>query len=147
MRLHLSAILLLGAILLLPGCGRQAPEYRIVSAEGDWVNISLPALNDGNVHFFTYKCEGRNVNFFIRTDGGGRLRAHFDACYSCFKYKLGYVRRDNQVVCIACQIGYDLDDIHWEYVGACAPINLSSRSRGGYLSIRRALLEKGKKFF
>jgi len=147
MKLSVYAILLLWALLLQPGCSRQAPEYRIVSAEGDWVNISLQAVNDGSVHFFTYKWEGRNINFFIRTDGSGRLRAHFDACYSCFKYKLGYVRRDKRVVCIACQIGYDLDDDLWEYVGACAPINLSSRAGAEHLSIRRAWLEKGKKFF
>jgi uncharacterized membrane protein len=75
------------------------------------------------------------------------LQAHFDACYSCFKYKLGYVREGNQVVCIACRIGYNLDDVVWDYVGACAPINLKSGIAGNDLVIKRSRLEKGERFF
>ena len=135
-------------VLLAPvGCSRQAPEYQIVRPQGDRVIIALDAVNDGGVYFFTYKWEGKNINFFVRTDGKGHLQTHFDACYSCFKYKLGYVWEENQVVCIACRIGYHLDDVVWDYVGACAPISFSSRISGGHLAIRRTLLEKGKKFF
>jgi len=90
---------------LLAGCERQAPEHPVVVAEEDRVNISLAAVNNGGVHFFTYKHGGKNINFFVRTDGMGNLQVHFDACYSCFKYKLGYVREGNQVECIACRIG------------------------------------------
>ena len=134
-------------LCVLAGCSRQAPKHRIVSPEGDWVTIPLHTISDGGVHFFTYEWEGRNVNFFVRTDGSGRLQTHFDACYSCFKYKLGYVWEGSQVVCIACRIGYHLDDIVWDYIGACAPISLNSRISGERLAIRRVLLEKGKKFF
>ena len=95
----------------------------------------------------TYKNGGKNINFFVRTDGSGKLQAHFDACYSCFKYKLGYVREGNQVVCIACRIGYNLDEVVWDYVGACAPINLKSGIAGNHLVIKRSRLEKAKRFF
>ena len=135
------------AIPMLVGCERQAPQHPIVVPNGDRVSIRLAAVNDGGVHFFTYKCEGKNINFFVRTDGTGRLQAHFDACYSCFKYKLGYVREGNQVVCIACRIGYNLGDVLWDYVGACAPISLRSRISGERLVISRSWLEKGIKFF
>lgn len=143
-----TKMLILGlAVSLLAGCGRQAPEHPIVVPDGDRINIRLASVNNGGVHFFTYKYDGKNINFFIRTDGTGRLQAHFDACYSCFKYKLGYVREKNQVVCIACRIGYNLDDVVWDYVGACAPINLKSNIDGNYLVIRRPWLEKGERFF
>jgi len=145
MKTALSLILVLS--LLGTGCSKQAPEHRIVVPAGARVRIPLKTVNDGGVHFFTYKWDGRNVNFFVRTDGTGRLQAHFDACYSCFKYKLGYVREGNEVVCIACRIGYRLEDVIWDYVGACAPINLKSRVSDGHLTIRRASLEKGKRFF
>jgi len=145
MKTALSLILVLS--LLGTGCSKQAPEHRIVVPAGARVRIPLKTVNDGGVHFFTYKWDGRNVNFFVRTDGTGRLQAHFDACYSCFKYKLGYVREGNEVVCIACRIGYRLEDVIWDYVGACAPINLRSRISDGHLTIRRASLEKGKRFF
>ena len=141
-------LIILWLMVALPaGCQRQAPEYRFIAADGNQVKIRLAAVNDGGVHFFTYKLGRKNINFFVRRDGGGRLRTHFDACYSCFKYKLGYVREGNQVVCIACRIGYNLDDVVWDYVGACAPIILSSRIAGDYLVIKRSLLEKGEKFF
>ena len=145
MKTALSLLLVLS--LLAAGCSKQAPEHRIVVPDGERVSIPLATVNDGGVHFFTYKWDGRNVNFFVRTDGTGRLQAHFDACYSCFKYKLGYVREGNEVVCIACRIGYRLEDVIWDYVGACAPINLRSRISDGHLTIRCASLEKGKRFF
>jgi uncharacterized membrane protein len=135
------------AVALLAGCERQAPEYQVIVPDGNRVNIRLADVNNGAVHFFTYKLGRKNINFFVRSDGSGKLRTHFDACYSCFKYKLGYVREGNQVVCIACRIGYNLDQEIWDYVGACAPIILSSRIADNHLVIRRSLLEKGKKFF
>ena len=135
------------ALPMMVGCERQAPEYPVVVPAADRVSIRLAAVNNGGVHFFTYKHGGKNINFFVRTDGTGKLQAHFDACYSCFKYKLGYVREANQVVCIACRIGYDLDDVVWDYVGACAPINLKSGIAGHHLVIERSRLEKGKRFF
>jgi uncharacterized membrane protein len=143
----LSLISMLGLVVVLAGCSQQAPEHQIVLPAGDRVSISLDTVNDGGVHFFTYKFEGKNINFFVRTDGTGRLQAHFDACYSCFKYKLGYVREGSEVVCIACRIGYRLEDVIWDYIGACAPINLKSRISDGRMTISRTSLEKGKKFF
>jgi uncharacterized membrane protein len=134
MRTTLSLISLLCLLQVLVGCSPQAPEHQIVIPAGERVNISLDRVNDGGVHFFTYKWEGRNINFFVRTDGTGHLQAHFDACYS-------------EVVCIACRIGYRLEDVIWDYIGACAPINLKSRISNGHLTIRRASLEKGKRFF
>jgi len=143
----LSLISVLCLLPVLAGCSPQASEHQIVLPVNDLVSIPLNSVNDGGVHFFTYKWKGKNVNFFVRTDGTGQLQAHFDACYSCFKYKLGYVQEGNQVVCIACRIGYHLDDVLWDYVGACAPISLNSRISDDRLIIRRSWLEKGKKFF
>ena len=141
-------MLILWLVVAMPaGCERQGPEHPIVVPQADRVNIRLAAIDNGGVHFFTYKHGGKNINFFVRTDGTGKLQAHFDACYSCFKYKLGYVREGNQVVCIACRIGYNLDDVVWDYVGACAPINLKSGIAGNHLVIERARLEKGLIFF
>ena len=135
------------AISMLAGCGRQAPEYPTVIPQNGHVCIPLATINDGGVHFFTFKHEGKNVNFFVRTDGAGRLQAHFDACYSCFKYKMGYIHEGDQVVCIACRIGYDLADVVWDYIGACAPINLKSRVEDQRMVIKLSWLEKGSRFF
>jgi uncharacterized membrane protein len=144
----INKMLLLWLVVLVSvGCQRQAPQYPIVVATAERVKIRLADVNNGAVHFFTYKHGEKNINFFVRTDGTGKLQAHFDACYSCFKYKLGYVREGNEMVCIACRIGYDLDDVVWDYVGACAPINLKSRIVGDHLVIKQSRLEKGQRFF
>ena len=146
----IAAILFVVCLALFAlGCEKQAPEYEHVRLEEGKIKLPLSRVNDHGVHFFTYPYKGKNINFFIRTDGEGNLQAHLDACYSCFKYKLGYVwdKENNQVVCIACQIGYDLDDVVWDYVGACAPINLKSHIVGDFLIIEQKHLEKGQRFF
>lgn len=143
----ISKIGILCALLGLAGCSRQPPEHQLVVSRDDAVAIPLTTVNDGRVHFFTYKFENKNINFFVRTDWVGQLHAHFDACYSCFKYKLGYVWEGNQVVCIACRIGYNLDDSVWDYVGGCVPISLKSRLFRDHLLIKHSWLVKGKKLF
>ena len=50
-------------------------------------------------------------------------------------------------MCIVYRIGYNLDDVVWDYVGGCAPINLKSWIAGNQLVIKRSRLEKGKRFF
>jgi len=139
--------LLLCVALIAAGCSIKAPEYELVQIQGQCVKLPLSAVDDGEVHHFTYRYDGRSIDFFIRTDGKGKLHAHFDACYSCFKYKLGYVREGDKMVCIACRLGYDLANEVWDYIGACAPINLRSRVVGQELVIDRKALEHGRKYF
>jgi uncharacterized membrane protein len=129
------------------GCSRQAPLYELVTPQQDAIRIDLERLRDGKAHFFTYRHKGKNVNFFVRTDGEKTLRAHFDACYSCYKYKRGYFQEGNQVVCIACRIGYDLETPVWEFVGACVPITLKCRVEDSSLALPLAAIEKGERFF
>jgi uncharacterized membrane protein len=138
---------LLCLLPLLAGCGSQAPEHPRVEPTGEAIVLPLSLVNDGGVHFFTYKSGGRNINFFVRTDGEGRLHTHFDACYSCYKYKKGFVREGGQVVCIACRIGYKLQERVWDYVGACTPMPLRSRRTADGLVISLADLQQGRRFF
>lgn len=141
---HALASLLLAFVM---GCHRRAPQHELVVAQEDVVRIHLHRISDGQAHFFTYQHDGKNVNFFIRTDGEKTIRAHFDACYSCFKYKRGYVQEGKQVVCIACRIGYDLDTPVWDYVGPCVPITLKCRIHNSDVELPLSALEKGARFF
>ena len=134
-------------LVLLCGCSREAPEHTIVVADGDSVKLPLKEVDDGNVHFYTYKHEGKNVNFLVRTDAKGRLHTHFDACYSCYKYKRGFRVEGNYILCIACSLKYSLDEDFWDFIGPCAPINLRSKVKGDYLVIEVSRLEKGKRLF
>lgn len=138
---------ILSIVLALTGCSDLAPEHQIVAGTGAEIRIAMEELRNGRVHFYTLKMNEKNVNFFVRRDGTGNLQAHFDACYNCYRYKLGYVHKDNQVVCLACKIAYDLDQVVWDYVGPCVPISLPSESKQDTLVIPRRRLEKGEKYF
>lgn len=134
-------------LLATIGCRRSAPEYALVETPDETVRIALARVTDGQAHFFTYKQGKTHVNFFVRLDGQGDVRTHFDACYSCYKYRLGYVQQDREVVCRACRIGYDLAIPIWNYVGPCVPITLRSHTNGSELVISTASLAKGARFF
>jgi len=138
---------LLCAFLVLIGCTRQAPEHPIVIADGDAVRIPLKEVDDGGVHFYTYKPEEKNINFLVRTDGKGRLHTHFDACYSCYKYKMGYKVDGVNILCIACALKFSLAEEAWDFIGPCAPINLKNAIKDNFLVVDVSRLEKGKRLF
>ena len=54
---------------MLAGCEKQAPEHALVAPAGNQIKIPLTKVRNGGVHFYTYKFEGKNINFFVRTDG------------------------------------------------------------------------------
>jgi len=134
-------------ILLMWGCGRTAPEHEKVVAEGGAVRLQRRVVDDGRVHFFTFDHEGKNVNFLIRTDGDGKLHSHLDACHSCFKYKLGFVVEDQDVVCIACRLKYPVEDEFWDFIGACAPISIYNELEPDSVVIESRLLEQAARYF
>lgn len=134
-------------IVIAAGCRRCAPEHEVVTPEQDAIRIAAERVRDGSAHFFTLKHEGRNVNFFLRRDSQGRVHAHFDACYGCYRYRRGYRQQDRQVVCLACRIGFDLDAAQWDYVGPCVPIDLPCRIGGSEVTVSASALRKGWRFF
>jgi uncharacterized membrane protein len=140
---------LVGVLLLALGwgCGKSAPVHEKVRAEGGFVRLPRLAVADGGVHFFTFVHEGANVNFLFRTDGNGMLHSHLDACYSCFKYKLGFVHEGEDVVCIACRLKYPIEKEFWDYIGACAPIPIHSETVGEFVVIEEALLQQAARYF
>ena len=73
--------------------------------------------------------------------------AHLDACYACYRYKLGFVVEDAALVCIACRLEYRLEDEVWDYIGACAPISIHSSIEGDALVIDEAVLDRAARYF
>ena len=74
--------------------------------------------------------EGARVNFLVRSDAEGVLRAHLDACYGCYQYKMGYLVEGTSLVCRACRLEYPIGDATWDFIGACAPIALNATVEG-----------------
>lgn len=138
---------LLALLVVAWGCSRKPPEHPPVFEEGGVIRIPVAKVNDGKVHFFTFKYEEKSINFFVRTDAKGKLRTHYDACYSCFKYKMGFRVVANEILCIACGLKYDLDKEDWDFIGPCSPIPLRSKVKRGDLVIRVSTIKRGKKLF
>jgi len=139
-------LLTMTVLLMSLGCNRQ-PEYEHVELTDDLLILPLALVNDGDVHFFTYKFSDRLINFFVRTDDMGQLHTHFDACYGCFKYKRGYIHEGDVIICVACRLSYKLKEAVWDYIGACAPITLKSRIVNEQLIIQGEHLQRGSRFF
>lgn len=134
-------------LLALSGCSKQAPEYEIIVPVANRIKIPIKKVNDGKVHFYTYKFNGKNINFFVRTDGNKKLHTHFDACWSCYKYKLGFVVEGDHITCIACNFKYKLSEEFWDFIGACAPIPLRSRVKEAFIEIELGAIQKGERLF
>jgi len=144
-----SHLLVVAALLatVAGACAPTPPLHETVGAEGGEVRLALARLGDGDVHFFSYRDGDRQVNFLVRTDGSGHLQTHLDACFSCYRYKRGFIVEDDEVVCIACRLSYRIDDETWDYIGACAPIPLRSKVDDDHLVIKKAALERAARYF
>lgn len=134
-------------VLFSYACTPEPPQYPLVIPDGRQIRLAVEAVDDGGVHFFTYKYGGTNINFFVRRDGRGKLHTHYDACYSCFKYKLGFRVEGTYIRCIACGLKYNLSDDFWDYIGPCAPIPLRSNIIGSNIVIRLKDINRGLKLF
>jgi uncharacterized membrane protein len=148
--LVLARTVLLWSVLIclsfLISCSERAAEHRLVKAENGEIRLAVSEFRDGNVHFFTYKKSGRNINFFVRTDGAGNLSTHFDACYTCYKKKKGYRQEGADLVCNECSLRFRLADEKWLHEG-CSPIPLASRIDKGFIVIKAGDIEEGERLF
>ncbi len=120
----------------------------MVKAQNGEIRIPVRDVSDGGVHFFTYKAEGRRINFLVRTDRTGSLRTHFNACYACYKNKKGYRVEGTELVCNECNLRYNIADETWKHVGmGCSPIPFQSNIKDNELIINLKDIEKGKRLF
>ncbi|MEW6108938.1 MAG: Fe-S-containing protein [Nitrospirota bacterium] len=133
--------------LYSPGCSRLPAEHTRVTAKDGETRLPLNEVNDGKVHFYTYKKSGKRINFFVRTDGNNNLSAYFDACFTCNKFKKGYRVEGTDLVCNECGLKFGIADEKWDNSQGCSPIMLRSRIDSGYLVIRADDVEKGSRLF
>jgi len=142
-------MLLLGIslLVLLAGCSKQPPQHRPVSSVDGKVALPLSGIDDGKAHFYTYRHDGKRVNFFVRTDSTGTLSANFDACFTCYKHKKGYRQEGTHLVCNECRMRFRLADEKWDNSSGCSPILIRSSVMDNALIIQASDMEKGAKLF
>jgi len=134
-------------IFALSACRPLAPAHEAVHCDGSALRISRAAVADGDVHFYSFAHEGRRVNFLVRTDGRGNLHAHLDACFSCYRYRRGFVVDGADLRCVACRYTYPIADEVWDFQGACAPIPIRFELEEEWLVIDRRTLERAARYF
>jgi uncharacterized membrane protein len=145
-RVCACTLLFLSLSLLSFGCSNLPAEHTVIKPVQGEVRIPVKDVNDGKVHFYTYKSSGKRINFFVRTDSKGRLSTYFDACYTCYKNKKGYRCEGTDLVCNECNLRFKLAEEKWVHEG-CSPISLTNRMEGGNIIIRTDDLEKGGRLF
>ncbi|TAL22246.1 MAG: DUF2318 domain-containing protein [Nitrospirae bacterium] len=133
-------------LILSAACSNLPKEHKVITAKEEVISIPVSEVKDGKVHFFTYKKSGKRINFFIRTDGAGKLSAFFDACYICYKKKKGYREEGADLICNECKLKFRIADEVWENKD-CSPILLKSKTGDGNLIIKTEDIEKGIKLF
>ena len=132
--------------LSVSGCSRLPAEHEVITAADGKIVIPVDKVNDGKVHFFTYRKSGRRINFLVRTDDRGNLSAYFDACYTCYKNKKGYRVEGTDLICNECNLKFRLADETWENKDCC-PVMIRSRIENNNLVLETSSLEKGGRLF
>ncbi|HEY5998142.1 MAG TPA: Fe-S-containing protein, partial [bacterium] len=143
-----AAAAALAAILAAAGaCAPAGAKYPEVRAVDGTVSLEAADVAAGSVRFFTFRDDaGRAADFFIYRDSGGTVRAAFDACRTCARWKKGYRLEGGKMVCIKCGMRFELDTLPTG-IGSCVPVAVPVERTGGRLVIAAKALEEGERYF
>ena len=127
----------------LPGMGK----YEKVKVANGAVTIQAAAVSDGQVHFYRFNDNGREIRFFVVKAQDGSLKTAFDACDVCYREKKGYEQLGGAMICKNCNKKFAIDRIGPHTVGGCNPSYLPSRPAGSTIVITADDLRSGARFF
>lgn len=152
-KMRWSGALALGvcAMLLVSTIGMVYADEKVeivpavaVVAEGEQVRIPLEKVDDGHLHRFSYRSStGETVRFIVIKKSGSAYGVGLDACEICGP--TGYFERDNQVVCMLCDVVMNTATIGFK--GGCNPIPLEYKVDQGKMIVPAQALEQEKNRF
>lgn len=114
--------------------------------ENDEFVIQTKEISDDDLHRFAYITDdGKKVRFFIidRYPTQGKFTAVFDACMICGD--MGYIKEDNQLICIACNVRIFLPSVGKP--GGCNPIPFKFKQEDGKIIIPKDEIAQGAGYF
>lgn len=115
-----------------------------MAAEDGQIRIPLEKVDDGHLHRFSYQSStGEVVRFIVIKKSGSAYGVGLDACEICGV--TGYFERDNQVVCVLCDVVMNTATIGFK--GGCNPIPLEYKVAEGKMIVPIDGLEKEKNRF
>ncbi len=121
-------------------------KYQKVTQADGVVTIPLTTVNDGKAHYYSYKDQGRDINFFVVKSNDGTIRAAFDACDVCFPEKKGYSQQGDYMVCNNCGQKFHSTRIN-VVKGGCNPAPLTREIVGEKLLITVSDIRSGSRYF
>ena len=144
-------VLLWFVLAYLIASGRQAGGSQVgmtqISGAGADGTLPVATFADGQARFYRYvTTAGREVKFFVMKSADGVLRAAFDACDTCFRYKLGYHQQGDVMVCNKCGRTFRSVDIN-VLQGGCNPAPLGRSVVGDQIVLKAASIEAGVSYF
>lgn len=115
-----------------------------VVAEEEQIRIPLEKVDDGHLHRFSYRSStGETVRFIVIKKSGSAYGVGLDACEICGP--TGYFERDNQVICMLCDVVMNTATIGFK--GGCNPIPLAYKVSEGKMNVPLEALEQEKSRF
>lgn len=141
----------LAGLLLFPLTGNAffgpwASKYRPVQHENGLVRIPVKSIDDGKAHYFTFKAQGKDINFFVLKSRDGVIRAAFDACDVCFPERKGYSQAGDFMICNNCGQRFHSTKIN-VLKGGCNPAPLGRSTSGEHLVIAANDIFSGYRYF
>jgi uncharacterized membrane protein len=124
--------------LLLVSCSQQT-VYPPAHQSGAYVVIEIAALRPEVPKFYSYRYQGRNINFFLLKVQDNVL-AFLDACASCYPHKRGFRYDKDCVTCRYCNLQFPIHKLE-KGIGGCYPIKLEGKIVNGQFRIPVKALE------
>lgn len=128
-----------------PLSGSDSAFARVEAKEGK-VRIPVSQVDDGKAHFFTFRDDDADINFFLVESGDGVIRAAFDTCDVCYKEKKGYRQEGNLMICNNCEQSFPTERIN-VVKGGCNPAPLVRMVGSDHVLIAATDLKKGAWYF
>jgi len=129
---------LAAASFLILSCSKPH-SYPAPQRIGADIVIETSSLELDVPKFYTYRFQGKYVNFFVIKMPDATL-SFLDACASCYPHKQGFRCEGNEVICRYCDTRYPIGKLE-KGLGNCYPIRIEGRMENGKYLIPAAMLE------
>jgi len=115
-------------VFSLSACSKP-PSYSAPKRSATDIVIETSSLELEVPKFYTYRFQGKNINFFVVKMPDTTL-SFLDACASCYPHKRGYRCENNEVICRYCNTRYPVGKLE-KGLGNCYPIRIEGRMESG----------------
>lgn len=119
-----------------------SPAAEVTLTQGQ-VRIPVAQVNDGNLHRFVAKIEGKEVRFWLMRKPDNSIGTVLDACEICGD--VGFYKSGNTIICKNCVAPINPQSVGLP--GGCNPVPLKATTTADSVVIAEADLAASAKYF